>query len=251
MKQKIYVVGFGPGDGALMTKQAADVLQAVDLIVGYTTYVALLKEQFPHQNYHATPMRKEVDRCRLVAKEALQGKTVAMVSSGDSGIYGMAGVMLEVLAEMRVDLEVEIVPGLTAASTAAAVLGAPLMHDFAAISLSDCMTPLEQIYRRVRCAAEGDFVICLYNPRSHARTAYLGEAAKIVQEFRSPQTPVGIVRNAGRTGQRAWLTTLDQLHTQPVDMFCIVIIGNSNTYCKNGKMVTPRGYCITSSGSAI
>ena len=176
MKQKIYVVGFGPGDGALMTKQAADVLQAVDLIVGYTTYVALLKEQFPHQNYHATPMRKEVDRCRLVAKEALQGKTVAMVSSGDSGIYGMAGVMLEVLAEMGVDLEVEIVPGLTAASTAAAVLGAFGLLNMEGLKdsivlgelgLDGSVKPVNGILSLVMAAREFGLSRCLYSEKQN------------------------------------------------------------------------------------
>ena len=134
--------------------------------------------------------------------------------------------------------------GVTAASAAAAVLGAPLMHDFAVISLSDCMTPLEQIYRRVALAAEADFVICLYNPKSRSRTAYLAEAAKLIQQHRKPETPVGIVRNAGREGKRAWITTLEKLPEEPVDMFCVVLVGNSQTYVQNGKMITPRGYCV-------
>lgn len=248
MKQVIYIVGFGPGDRTYMTGQAVSVIEQVDLVVGYTTYIHLLKEQFPKQNYYATPMRKEVDRCRAAVEEALKGKTVAVVSSGDSGIYGMAGVMLEVIEEMHADLEVVAVPGVTAASAAAAVLGAPLMHDFAIISLSDYMTPLERIYRRVSCAAEGDFVICLYNPKSHSRTDYLAHAAKLIQEYRSPETPVGIVRNVGRVDQKAWITTLERLKEESVDMFCVVLIGNSQTYVKNGRMITPRGYCMTDVG---
>ena len=175
---------------------------------------------------------------------ALTGKTVALVSSGDSGIYGMAGVLLEIVAEMQADVEVIAVAGVTAASAAAAVLGAPLMHDFAVISLSDCMTPLEQIYRRVALAAEADFVICLYNPKSKKRTTYLADAADRIAVYRAPDTPVGIVRNAGRPDQTAWFTTLSKLKEEPVDMFCVVLIGNSQTYLKNGKMITPRGYNV-------
>lgn len=249
MKQVIYIVGFGPGDRAYMTNQAVAAIEQADLVVGYTTYINLLKEQFPEQEYYATPMRKEVDRCRAAVEEALKGKTVAMISSGDSGIYGMAGVMLEVIEEMHADLEVVAVAGVTAASAAAAVLGAPLMHDFAVISLSDCMTPLERIYHRVSCAADGDFVICLYNPKSRSRTAYLAQAAELIQQYRSPDTPVGIVRNAGRADQKAWLTTLGQLKEEPVDMFCVVLIGNSQTYVQNGKMITPRGYCVADTGA--
>lgn len=251
MKQVIYIVGFGPGDQAYMTGQAVSAIQQADLVVGYTTYINLLKPQFPEQNYYATPMRKEVDRCRAAVEEALRGKTVAMVSSGDSGIYGMAGVMLEVIEEMHADLEIIAVPGVTAASAAAAVLGAPLMHDFAVVSLSDCMTPLNQIYRRISCAAEADFVICLYNPKSRSRTEYLAHAAELIAQHRTPKTPVGIVRNAGRSDQKAWLTTLGQLKNEPVDMFCVVLIGNSQTYVKNGRMITPRGYCISEAGANV
>lgn len=251
MKQVIYIVGFGPGERAYMTQQAISVIEQADLVVGYTTYVKLLKEQFPEKEFYATPMRKEVDRCRAAVEEALQGKTVAMVSSGDSGIYGMAGVMLEVIEEMHADLEVVAVPGVTAASAAAAVLGAPLMHDFAVISLSDCMTSLELIYRRVSCAAEADFVICLYNPKSRSRTEYLEQAAQLILKHRAEETPVGIVRNAGRSDQKAWITTLGQLKDEPVDMFCVVLIGNSQTCVKNGKIITPRGYCVTDSGADV
>ena len=228
MKPKIYVVGFGPGERPYMTQQAVDAMTQADLVVGYTTYVRLLEKQFPELQYYATPMRKETDRCRAAVEAALTGKTVALVSSGDSGIYGMAGVLLEIAAEMQADVEVTAVAGVTAASAAAAVLGAPLMHDFAVISLSDCMTPLEQIYQRVALAAEAD----------------LAEAAKLIQQHRKPETPVGIVRNAGREGEQAWITTLEKLPEEPVDMFCVVLVGNSQTYVQNGKMITPRGYCV-------
>lgn len=240
---KLYAVGFGTGDRAHMTAEAESAILDADLVVGYTTYVRLMQPLFPEKEFFSTPMRKEIDRCKLAIQEARSGKTVAVISSGDSGIYGMAGVLLE-LAEAYDDLEVIVVPGITASNAAAAVLGAPLMHDFATISLSDCMTPLELIYRRVALAAEGDFVICLYNPRSKSRADYLARAAELILEHRSPDTPVGIVRHAGRAEQNAWITTLGALHQEPVDMFCIVIIGNSQTYTKNGKIITPRGYRI-------
>ncbi|MFR0949687.1 MAG: SAM-dependent methyltransferase [Ruminococcus callidus] len=170
-------------------------------------------------------------------------KTVALVSAATAVFTAW----LECAGNCSGDAgrcEVTAVAGVTAASAAAAVLGAPLMHDFAVISLSDCMTPLEQIYRRVALAAEADFVICLYNPKSRSRTAYLAEAAKLIQQHRKPETPVGIVRNAGREGERAWITTLEKLPEEPVDMFCVVLVGNSQTYVQNGKMITPRGYCV-------
>lgn len=244
MQNRVYVVGFGPGKKEYMTIEAASVIENADLIVGYTTYVNLLKEEFPEKECLTTPMRKEVERCRIAVEKAMEGNTVAMVSSGDSGIYGMAGVVMEVAEEMNADVEVIPVAGVTAASAAAAVLGAPLMHDFSIISLSDLMTPLEKIYKRVSCAAEGDFVICLYNPKSNKRVEYLENAAERIMKFRSEDTPVGIVRNAGRDNMESWLTTLGELKNEPVDMFCVVLIGNSQTYVKNGKMITPRGYKV-------
>lgn len=244
MQNRVYVVGFGPGKKEYMTIEAASVIENADLIVGYTTYVNLLKEEFPEKEYLTTPMRKEVERCRIAVEKAMEGNTVAMVSSGDSGIYGMAGVVMEVAEEMNADVEVIPVAGVTAASAAAAVLGAPLMHDFSIISLSDLMTPLEKIYKRVSCAAEGDFVICLYNPKSKKRVEYLENAAERIMKFRSENTPVGIVRNAGRDNMESWITTLGELKNEPVDMFCVVLIGNSQTYVKNGRIITPRGYKV-------
>lgn len=251
MKASIYVVGFGPGGRADMTQQAVTALEQADLVIGYTTYVNLLRKLFPDLTYYAAPMRKEEERCRIAVQKALSGKTVALVSGGDSGIYGMAGILLEIVEETGADLEVIAIPGVTAASAASAVLGAPLMHDFAVISLSDCMTPLDLIFRRVSCAAEGDFVICLYNPRSKSRPHYLAQAAARIGQFRKPETPVGIVKNAGREGEMAWITTLEKLPEEPVDMFCIVIVGNSQTYVKNGKMITPRGYCLSGTETQV
>ena len=244
MDKIIYVVGFGPGDKQFMTMQAVEIIEQADLIVGYTTYTDILKAQFPDKKYISTPMRKETDRCRLAVEKALEGNTVAMVSSGDSGIYGMAGIMREIADDMQADVEIVTVPGITAASTAASVLGAPLMHDLSLISLSDLMTPLELIFRRVEAAASADFVISLYNPKSGKRVDYLEKAADIIMKYRDKGTPVGIVRNAGRPDQKAWLTTLSELKNEPVDMFCVVIVGNSQTYIKNNRMITPRGYKI-------
>ena len=244
MDKIIYVVGFGPGDKQFMTMQAVEIIEQADLIVGYTTYTDILKAQFPDKKYLSTPMRKETDRSRLAVEKALEGNTVAMVSSGDSGIYGMAGIMLEITDEMHADVEIVTVPGITAASTAASVLGAPLMHDLSLISLSDLMTPLELIFKRVDAAASADFVISLYNPKSRKRVDYLEKAADIIMKYRDKGTPVGIVRNAGRPDQKAWLTTLSELKNEPVDMFCVVIVGNSQTYIKNNRMITPRGYKI-------
>lgn len=242
---KLYVVGFGPGGYEHMTVKAVNVINSVDVVTGYTTYIEMLKAYFPEKNYLSTPMRKEVERCRLAVEKTMEGNDVAMVSSGDSGIYGMAGIVLQIVEEMHADIEVEVVPGVTAASAAAAVLGAPLMHDLTIISLSDLMTPLEQIMKRVECAAMGDFVVCLYNPKSKKRTDYIYQAADIMMKYQKPETPVGIVRNACRDGQMMTLTTLGTIREAEIDMFSIVIVGNSQTYIKDGKMITPRGYTVS------
>lgn len=241
---KLYVVGFGPGGYDHMTHRAAQVIESADVVTGYTTYVEMLKCIFPGKNYLSTPMKKEVDRCRMAIEETLKGQDVAMVSSGDSGIYGMAGIVLQMLEEMQADIDVEIVPGVTAASAAASILGAPLMHDFAVISLSDLMTPLDKIMYRVECAAKADFVICLYNPKSKKRADYVEKAAELVIEFQGADVPAGIVRNAGRVDEHMEITTVGGLKTADIDMFSVVIIGNSQTYVKNGRMITPRGYKI-------
>lgn len=239
---KLYAVGFGPGGYEHMTAKAIDVIKNADVITGYTTYVEMLKEFFPDKEYVATPMTKEMDRCRMAVDLANEGKTVAMVSSGDSGIYGMAGILLEIANEKKSDVEIETVPGVTAASAAASVLGAPLMHDFTVISLSDLMTPFKLILKRIDCAGQGDFIVCLYNPKSKKRADYVAKAADILMIYREPETPVGVVRHAGRAEESSYITTLGELKNAPIDMFSIVIIGNSNTYVRDGKMITPRGY---------
>lgn len=244
MKGRLHVVGFGPGGKEHMTFKAADVIQNADVVTGYTTYVNMIKPYFPDKTYKATGMMKEVDRCKMAIDDAMAGKDVAMISSGDSGIYGMAGIIYQLADEMKADIEIDTVPGITAASTAASVLGAPLMHDLAIISLSDLMTPIDLIMKRVDCAGQGDMIVCLYNPKSKGRTEYLNQTQQILLKHRSADTPVGIVRNAGRDDERKEITTLGDLDKADVDMFCMVIIGNSQTYVANGRVITPRGYRI-------
>ena len=227
-----------------MTQRAADAIQNADVVTGYTTYVKMIEPLFPGKNYKATGMMKEVDRCRMAVEDAMSGKDVAMISSGDSGIYGMAGIIYQIAEEMNADIDIDTIPGITAASSAASILGAPLMHDTAIISLSDLMTPLDLIMKRIDCVAQCDMVISLYNPKSKTRTEYLDQACEIVSKYRGPNTPVGVVRNAGRPDETHWITTLGEMDSSKVDMFCIVIIGNSSTYASNGRMITPRGYKI-------
>lgn len=241
---KIYVIGIGPGNISEMTPRARRAIEESDLIIGYSTYIELIRGYFPGKQFESSGMTREVERCSLVLQKALDQKTVSLVSSGDSGIYGMAGIMLEVVANSGTDVPVEIIPGVTSATSAAAVLGAPLMHDFAVISLSDLLTPLELIYKRVSFAAEGDFVICLYNPKSKNRSDYIDTAKDLILKHRGLDTPVGIVKNSGRQDETAVVTTLRNMLDFEIDMFSIVIIGNSKTYIKDGKMITPRGYNI-------
>lgn len=238
---KLYVVGLGPGAGDQMTIKAQNVLEQCQVIIGYTVYIDLIKEKFSHKTFLTTPMRKEADRCRMAFEEAKKGQDVAMVCSGDSGIYGMAGLIYEIGRE-EPEVQIEIVPGITAASGGAAVLGAPLMHDFAVISLSDLLTPWDVIETRIRAAAEADFVICLYNPSSKKRADYLEKACRMILEFRKPSNVCGIVKNIGREGESYEILSLEKLMTTQVDMFTTVFIGNSNTMELHGKMVTPRGY---------
>ena len=238
---KIYVTGLGPGASDQMTVQAKKVLEKCPVIIGYTVYIDLIREEFPDKIFLSTPMRREVDRCRMAFEEAGKGQDVAMVCSGDAGIYGMAGLICEIGKDYP-DVGIEVVPGITAASGGAAVLGAPLMHDFAVISLSDLLTPWEKIEKRIRAAAEADFVICIYNPSSKKRADYLQKACGMILEYRKPETVCGIVRNIGRDGESCEILSLERLRDTQVDMFTTVFIGNSNTMELNGRMVTPRGY---------
>lgn len=238
---KIYVTGLGPGAADQMTIRARNVLEHCSVIIGYTVYIDLIRDEFPDKTYLSTPMRKEADRCRMAFVEAEKGQDVAMVCSGDAGIYGMAGLICEIGRDYP-EIGIEIVPGITAASGGAAVLGAPLMHDFAVISLSDLLTPWEKIERRLDAAAAADFVICLYNPSSRKRADYLERACEIVLKHKKGDTICGIVRNIGREGESCEILSLEQLREKKVDMFTTVFIGNSATMELNGRMVTPRGY---------
>lgn len=239
--KKITVVGIGPGAYELMTKRAADALAEADVIVGYQVYVDLVKEHFPGKRLLSTPMTQEVERCRMAFEEAERGERVAMVCSGDAGVYGMSGLMLQ-LGACHPGVEVEMISGVTAAIGGASVLGAPLVHDFAVISLSDLLTPWEKIEKRLACAAAADFVIVLYNPSSRKRHDYLKKACEIILEYQPPQTVCGLAENIGRDGERARVLTLDELRGTEVNMFTTVFIGNSQTREINGRMVTPRGY---------
>jgi precorrin-3B C17-methyltransferase len=238
---KVYIVGLGPGRFDEITPRAIHALEDSDLIVGYSVYVDLIKNNFSNKQFLTTPMKKEVDRCKMAIEEALKGKNVAMVCSGDSGIYGMAGLVYEVSKEYE-PIDIEVIAGITAASSGAAILGAPLIHDFVVISLSDLLTPWELIEKRLECAAIGDFSICLYNPSSKKRADYLQKACDIILKYRKSENLCGFVRNIGRQEEYSEILTLKELREAKTDMFTTVFIGNSQTKCINGKMVTPRGY---------
>lgn len=238
---KIYVVGIGPGEYEQMTIKAANVLKSCDTIIGYTVYVKLVEEYFSGKEFLTTPMKKEVDRCVLAFEEAMKGKTVAMICSGDAGVYGMSGLMYEIGTRYP-EVEIEVVCGVTAAIGGAGVLGAPLIHDFCVISLSDLLTPWEKIEKRLLHAAEADLSIVLYNPSSKKRHDYLQKACDLMMRYKAPETVCGTVENIGREGEQGTVMTLKELRDTQVDMFTTVFIGNSQTKNINGKMVTPRGY---------
>ena len=235
------VVGLGPGNRESFTPEALQAIQTAQVVVGYHTYLELIPDLMEGKERVATAMRGEVDRARQAVELAAGGRHVAVVSSGDPGIYGMAGIILEV-AQGRVP--VRVIPGVTAASAAAAALGAPLMNDFAVISLSDLLTPWETMIKRIEAASAGDFVIVLYNPRSHGRPDHIKEARKIFLKHRLPETPVGIVRCARRGQEGKILTTIQEMLHHEIDMLTTVIIGNSQTRVVGETMLTPRGYCL-------
>lgn len=238
---KIYVIGIGPGSYEQMTIKVAEALKKCDVIVGYTVYVDLLREYFGEKEFLTTPMRQEVRRCEMAFEEAAKGRTTAMVCSGDAGIYGMAGLMYEI-GEKYPDIELEIIPGVTAAIGGAAVLGAPMSHDCCLISLSDLLTPWEKIEKRLLAAAQADFVICLYNPSSKKRADYLDKACDLMLRYKSEDTVCGVVKNIAREGEAMQILSLKELQKTAVDMFSTVFIGNCDTKVIDGKMVTPRGY---------
>lgn len=237
--KKLYVVGIGPGGLEHMSIKAREVIEQCEVVVGYTKYIKMVESLLEGKEVHSTGMMGEEERCKK-AIEIAQDKTVAVISTGDAGIYGMAGLILQLCN----DANVEIVPGITASSSAGSVLGAPLMHDNCNISLSDLMTPYELIKKRVRLAADGDFVISLYNPRSKGRPNYLRECLDVISEYRDGNTPIGIVKHALRDGQEITVTTLKDIDVEIVDMMSIVVIGNSQSYIENGRFITPRGYNV-------
>jgi adenosylcobyric acid synthase len=245
---RLFVVGIGPGDLKHMTYEAREAIESSDAVVGYSTYLKLIEPLLTGKKVLSSGMTAEVERCREAIRLAAKGRTVALVSSGDAGVYGMAGLVLE-LAPHR-DVEIVIIPGISAVQAAASVLGAPLMHDFAVISLSDLLTPWEAIENRLDAAAKADFVVALYNPRSKGRTRHMELARDILLASRSPRTPVGIVRNACRSGEEKIIASLGEMPIDRIDMFSLVIIGNSSTFIDpQERIVTPRGYELQAQGT--
>lgn len=240
---KIYVVGIGPGSKDNLTFKAHRILEEADVIVGYTEYVKLVKEYLPEKEYLSTPMTKEIDRVKLLIKEALSGKKAVMISSGDAGVYAMAGLVIE-LASKYDELEVEVVPGVPATHSAAAILGAPIIHDFATISLSDLLTPWEDIEKRLEAAASSDFVVSLYNPGSKKRKTHLKRAAIIMLKYRPKDTVCAYIKRIDREGEEFGYITLEDLVSYEADMFTTIIIGKSTTKIIKNQMVTARGYKI-------
>ncbi len=246
MKGKLLVIGFGPGGHKHITERAREAIQESDIVIGYKTYVELIEELVTEKQIISTGMTEEVSRAQEAVKQAEQGRTVAVISSGDAGVYGMAGLVYEVLIEKGWEkasgVEVEVIPGISAINSCAALLGAPVMHDSCTISLSDHLTPWNLIEKRLEAAAQADFVIALYNPRSGRRTRQIMEAQRILLKYRSPETPVGLVKSAYRDSQKVVLTNLKDMLDQEIGMLTTVLIGNSSTFFYDGLMITPRGY---------
>ena len=242
-KKELYIVGLGPGARQKMTQEAIDVVEACEVIAGYKVYIELLKPYYPDKEYLVNGMRQEVERCRLALETAANGKKTALVCSGDAGVYGMAGITLELATEFP-EVDVHVIPGVTAALSGAALLGAPLGHDFAVISLSDLLTPWEKIEKRLLAAAAADFVICLYNPSSKKRHDYLQKACDLILQYQPETLVCATVSQIGRDGEEKHIYTLKELRDLQVDMFTTVFIGNSQTREINGCMVTPRGYRV-------
>jgi precorrin-3B C17-methyltransferase / cobalt-factor III methyltransferase len=244
-KGAVYVVGIGPGGPEHLTERAVAAIAGSNWVVGYTRYIDLVRPLVKEKNVFSTGMTHEVERCRKAIDLALDGNTVSVVSSGDSGIYGMAGLIFEIAFMENVkDLRIEVVPGIPAFVASAAILGAPLMHDFASISLSDLLTDRAKIEERIEAAVRSDFVIILYNPKSSKRREGLERAIDIVRRYRGENVPVGIVRNATRSGQEAIVTSVGEFggYYERVDMLSIIIIGNSQSFAGEGRIITPRGY---------
>lgn len=240
----LYIVGLGPGSQQLMTQEAIETIKKVDTIVGYITYIHLVEDMIKGKEIVTTGMRGEIERSKKAIEIAATGKDVAIISSGDAGIYGMAGLVLEMAAKEDKHVDIKVIPGVTASIAAAAALGAPLMNDFCHISLSDLMTPWDVIKERVDAAAKADFAICLYNPRSKGRPNNLHEALDIILKYKSPDTVVGIGKDVARKREIDKITTIKDLDETDINMTTIVIVGNKNTYVADGRMITPRGYTL-------
>ncbi|MCR4622941.1 MAG: precorrin-3B C(17)-methyltransferase [Clostridiales bacterium] len=238
---KLYVVGIGPGSAEDMTLRATKALENADVIVGYQVYNDLVRPLFPDKEYLQTPMRQETQRCQMAIDTALAGKITAMICSGDAGVYGMASLVLELSEGIR-DIDVEIVPGVTAALSGGALLGAPLGHDFAVISLSDALTPWEMIEQRLRLSAKAGLCLAIYNPASHKRPDYLKRACEILLEYLPPETACGVAANIGRENEFSKTMTLEELKNYPADMFTTVFVGSASTRISGEKLITPRGY---------
>ena len=249
LRGQLYIVGMGPGSLDGMTISAKAALDLCDVIVGYTVYIDLLRPYFPDKEYLTTPMKKEVERCEMCIELAKQGRRVAMVCSGDAGVYGMAAPVYELIEKSQVgcDFDVEVVPGVTAANSGAAVLGAPLNHDYCVISLSDLLTPWEIIEKRLRAAVAGDFAIAIYNPSSHKRADYLQRACDILLDAgASPKRACGYVENIGRANTSHRVCRLDELRNAEVNMFTTVFVGNSMSKICGDVLITSRGYVFDS-----
>ncbi len=240
------MVGIGPGSLEDMTPRAREAIESAQVIAGYDTYLELIKDLLGKKKVIGTGMMQEIDRCQAAVEEALGGYDVAVISSGDPGVYGMAGLVLELTLKYPESVQpaVRVIPGISAVGAAAAILGAPLMHDFAVISLSDLLTPWEVIEKRIEMAAAGDFVIAIYNPKSTRRTMQIEAVREIALKYRHSSTPVGIVHHVSRTKEQMVLSNLENFTREHIDMFSLVIIGNSQTYIAGGQMITPRGYQV-------
>lgn len=241
---KISVVGIGPGNKENMTIRALEAIEKAEVIVGYSTYISLIEDLIRNKEVIKTGMKGEVARCTKALDLAEQGNIVCVISSGDAGIYGMAGLILELKKERNSTVETEVIPGITSASACGALLGAPLIHDFSCISLSNLLTPWDVIEKRLDAAASSDMVMVIYNPKSKGRPDLINRAVEIISKYRAPKIPVGIVKNGCREGQSVVLTTLDCIDFNQIDMFTTIFVGNSTTFVFDNWMITPRGYTI-------
>lgn len=239
---KIYVVGIGPGNKENMTFKAYSAMNNSDVIIGHKTYISLVENMFKNKIFIKSSMRKEMERCQETLRLAKEGRTISLISSGDSGVYGMAGIMLEILGDSNI--EIEIIPGVTASNASAALAGAPIMHDSVSISLSDLLVDWEIIKKRIEFASKGDFVISFYNPKSKKRKSQIEEAREIMLKHKNNKTPVLIAWKVGREGENYKITNIENMLNYEINMFSTVIVGNSNTFVKKGRMITPRGYKV-------